>query len=60
MKEESSGMEMLGGGQPFPILPGFRGLPGTIPANGGLPTLPPSSQPPLPNMWPFIWNHISK
>ena len=52
------------------MLPGLGGLP--LPGRGGgsLP-LPHPPQPPtgggslplhnmLPNMWPFIWNHISK
>ena len=71
MKEEAAG-NMLGlrepGGHPFPgLLPGFpRGLPVLPHANGGGLSLPlpghgpgPAS-PAMPNMWPFIWSHISK
>lgn len=48
---------------PFPgLLPGFaRGLPG-LPHTNGLPLpAPPNgpANPALPNMWPFIWSHIS-
>ena len=70
MKEEGPGT-MLGLNpglrEPhFPMLPGFRGLPGLPPTNNGGPLPlphPPTNGPngpPLPNMWPFIWNHISK
>jgi hypothetical protein len=62
MKEEIVvGVDMLGlrtGDHPFPILPGFRGIPGLQPTNGSSLVSPTSSQP-MPNMWPFIWNHIS-
>lgn len=73
MKEEGGGLSTMlglnpglrdGPAPPFPGFPGFRGLPGVLgppgphgaPLNG--PPPPPSSNP-LPNMWPFIWNHIS-
>merc|ERR1719461_2448269 len=69
MKEEGAGT-MLGLSpglrEPFPFLPGFRGIPGIppTPTNGGslpLPHPPTNgpSGPPLPNMWPLFWNHIS-
>lgn len=69
MKEEGPG-NMLGLNPgmrepPFPMLPGFRGIPGMPPTNNGGPMPLPhppangSNGPPLPNMWPFIWNHIS-
>ena len=55
-------------GHPFPgLLPGFpRGLPGVLPHNGGGMSLslpghgPVPASPAMPNMWPFIWSHISK
>lgn len=67
MKEENSRkstMELLGNNpSPFPLLPGFPRLPGINPptANGILPT-PTSNHttPSMPNLWPFIYNHITK
>ena len=54
----NSKMEMLGSAPtpPFPLLPGFPRLPGAT----GAPLLPTTSTQGMPNMWPFIWNHISK
>ena len=75
MKEEAGNMLGLSPGlrdtHPFPgILPGFPrglpGLPGLPPTNGSGLSLPlggPGNGPPspaIPNMWPFIWSHISK
>jgi len=40
------------------MLPGFRGLPGLQPTNGTS-LVPPTNNQSMPNMWPFIWNHIS-
>lgn len=69
-------MNMLGlspGLREHPLmLPGFGGLGAGGPLGGGpqLPLPPPPSStggapppptpPMLPNMWPLIWNHISK
>ena len=70
MKEEGNMLGLSPGlrepGHPFPgLLPGFpRGLPVLPHANGGGMNLPlpgPSpASPAMPNMWPFIWSHISK
>ena len=69
MKEEGTMLGLSPGlrdpGHSFPF-PGFpRGLPVLPHANGGgmslpLPHGPGPASPAMPNMWPFIWSHISK
>ena len=66
MKEETlakKDMELLGNNpSPFPLLPGFPRLPGINPptANGMMPTPTSNPAPSMPNLWPFIYNHITK
>jgi len=65
MKEETPAkkeMELLGNNpSPFPLLPGFPRLPGINPptANGMMPTPTSNPAPSMPNLWPFIYNHIT-
>jgi len=74
MKEEGGGLGTMlglnpglrdGAGHPFPgLIPGFRGIPGVLGPHGTNGNHlngphPPPATPPLPNMWPFIFNHIS-
>ena len=62
-EKKSSTMELLGNNpSPFPLLPGFPRLPGINPptANGIMPTQTSNQTPSMPNLWPFIYNHITK